>query len=154
VITDDYADGRFRRDNDHREETVALARPCSDADNYAKHLGIVGVNTGPTSGRAELAIDSRHLNDLGRVHGGALFSLADAAIALAANAAPGEVAVVTVGQIQFVEAVGPDDHLVAIAEREFRRRRRAGYRVRVMRGDELVALGTGETIAIPQPPVK
>jgi acyl-CoA thioesterase len=138
-------------DFEARDESVALARPCSDADQYAKHLGIVGVHASPVSGRAELLIDARHLNDLGRVHGGALFSLADAAIALAANATPREIALVTVSQIQFLEAVMPGDHLVATAEREFRRRRRAGYRVRVMRGDDLVALGSGETLVIEQP---
>jgi acyl-CoA thioesterase len=137
-------------DVEAREESVRVARPRSDADHYAKHLGIEGVHASPDSGRAELLIDARHLNDLGRVHGGALFSLADAAIALAANATPREIAVVTVSQIQFLESVMSGDHLVATAEREFRRRRRSGYRVRIVRGDDLVALGASETLVIQQ----
>jgi acyl-CoA thioesterase len=135
-------------DTGEREVSVRLARPCSDADQYAKHLGIVGVHADPMSARAELVIDTRHLNDLGRVHGGALFSLADAAIALAANATPPEIAFVTVSHIQFLEGVMRGEHLVATAEREFRRRRRSGYRVRIMRGEDLVALASGETIVI------
>jgi acyl-CoA thioesterase len=134
------------------DATVALAAPCSDADHYAKHLGIVGVHATPASGRAELALDARHLNAAGRVHGGALFSLADAAIALAANATPREIAVLTASHIQFLEAVMPGEHLVATAEREVRRRRRSVYRVRIMRGDDLVALGSGDTLVIEHAP--
>ncbi|HEY2652918.1 MAG TPA: hotdog fold thioesterase [Solirubrobacteraceae bacterium] len=139
-------------DLEARGARARLVGPCSDADEFAKHLGIVGLDANQMSGRTELIIDARHLNDLGRVHGGALFSLADAAIALAANATPTEIALVTVSHIQFLEAVMPGDHLVATAEREFRRRRRSGYRVRIMRGEELVALGTGETLAIERAP--
>lgn len=119
--------------------------PCSDADVYTRYLGIVGVAATPESGIAELALDERHLNATGRVHGGALFSLADAAVALAANATADEVAVVTVSNIQFLQAAMPGERLVATAKREFRRRRRAGYRVRITRGDDLVALASGET---------
>jgi acyl-CoA thioesterase len=133
---------------DVRDDSVTLAGPCSDADHYAKHLGIVGVHASASLGRAELAVDARHVNAAGRVHGGALFSLADAAIALAANATTREVAVVTASHIQFLEAVMPGEHLVATAEREFRRGRRSGYRVRIMRGDDMVALGSGETLVI------
>jgi acyl-CoA thioesterase len=124
------------------------AAPCSDADLYAKHLGIVGLHASPGRGRAEVSLDGRHLNAAGRVHGGAVFSLADAAIALAANAAAPEVAVIIASHIQFLEAVMPGEHLVAAAECEFRRGRRSGYVVRVARADELVAVGHGETVDI------
>jgi hypothetical protein len=38
---------------------------------------------------------------------------------------------------------------VATAVREFRLRRRAGYRVRITCEDEIVAVGSGETLVIP-----
>jgi phenylacetic acid degradation protein PaaD len=122
--------------------------PCSEADVYTRYLGIVGVAATPESGRAEMALDERHLNAVGRVHGGAIFSLADAAVALAANATADEVAVVTVSNIQYLQAAVPGERLVATAALEFRRRRRAGYRVRITRGNDLIALVSGETLVV------
>jgi acyl-CoA thioesterase len=98
--------------------------------------------------RAELELQERHLNDIGRAHGGVLFSLADAAVALAANAAPPERAVVTIGGIQFLRPAVSRERLVATAVRDFRLRRRAGYRVRIASGEEIVALVTAETLVI------
>jgi acyl-CoA thioesterase len=120
--------------------------PCSAADRHAAALGIVRGSTACDSASAELVAAERHLNGDGVVHGGVLFSLADAAVALAANAVAGETALVTGAQIQFLETAHPGDHLVAVAQQEFRRGRRAGYRVRVERGNDLIAVGHGETL--------
>jgi acyl-CoA thioesterase len=122
--------------------------PCSADDHYAALLGIVPLSASAGSARAELVVQERHLNDIGRIHGGALFSLADAAVALAANATDAERAVVTMGEIQFLRPAVSGERLVATAVREFRIRRRAGYRVRITSGQELVALATGETLVI------
>ena len=99
-----------------------------------------------------MTLGEHHLNDIGRAHGGALFSLADAAVALTANATPGERAVVTASSIQFTRPAAHGDRLVATAVREFRLRRRAGYRVRITCGTSVVAVGSGETLVIDRGP--
>jgi acyl-CoA thioesterase len=129
-------------------QQALIGGPCSADDHYAALLGIVALSASASSGRAELLVQERHLNDIGRVHGGALFSLADAAVALATNTMESERAVVTIGEIQFLRPAASGERLVATAVREFRLRRRAGYRVRITAGRELVALATGETLVI------
>jgi acyl-CoA thioesterase len=54
-------------------------------DAYAKHSGIELVDVGPGKARARMKIDERHRNSHGTVHGGAIFTLADTAFALASN---------------------------------------------------------------------
>jgi len=128
---------------------IAATGPCSQDDRYAAHLGIEPLCVGATTAQAAMTLGERHLNDIGRAHGGALFSLADAAVALAANATPGECAVVTASTIQFTRPAARGDRLVATAVREFRLRRRAGYRVRITCEDDVVAVGSAETLVIP-----
>ena len=122
--------------------------PCSAGDRYASLLGIEALSADPGVAQAAMTLAEHHMNDIGRAHGGALFSLADATVALAANADAREQAVVTIGQLQLVRAAEQGERLVATAVREFRLRRRAGYRVRIKCGEELVAVGTGETLVI------
>jgi phenylacetic acid degradation protein PaaD len=126
----------------------AATGPCTADDRFASLLGIEALAADPAAAQAAMTLDEHHMNDIGRAHGGALFSLADAAVALAANADADEQAVVTIGQLQLVRAARHGERLVASAVREFRLRRRAGYRVRITSGDELVAVGTGETLVL------
>ena len=128
---------------------TAATGPCGEHDRYAAHLGIEPLSADATTAQAAMTLDEHHLNDIGRAHGGALFSLADAAVALTANATPGERAVVTASSIQFTRPAASGDRLVATAVREFRLRRRAGYRVRITCEDDVVAVGSGETLVIP-----
>jgi phenylacetic acid degradation protein PaaD len=127
----------------------AATGPCGQDDRYAAHLGIQAISADATTAQAAMTLGEQHLNDIGRAHGGALFSLADAAVALTANATPGERAVVTGSSIQFTRPAAHGDRLVATAVREFRLRRRAGYRVRITCEDDVVAVGSGETLVIP-----
>jgi len=55
-------------------------------DALAKHLGIRITEVSAGMARAEMEIREIHLNSAGTVHGGAIFSLADAAFAAASNA--------------------------------------------------------------------
>jgi acyl-CoA thioesterase len=125
-----------------------MTGPCSPEDHFAALLGMEPLAATPSEAQAAMTLADHHLNDIGRAHGGALFSLADAAVALAANAAEDEQAVVTIGQLQLVRPAAHGDRLVATATREFRLRRRAGFRVRITCGDELVAVGSGETLVL------
>ncbi len=56
-----------------------------EKDQFARYLGVEMLDQGPGSARARLSIQPHHLNSAGTVHGGAIFSLADAAFAVASN---------------------------------------------------------------------
>jgi acyl-CoA thioesterase len=73
-------------------------------DRFASHSGIELVSVKPGHAMARLSLCPHHLNGLGTVQGGAIFTLADFAFAAAANAA-GRVAVAVNASITFVKAV-------------------------------------------------
>jgi acyl-CoA thioesterase len=54
-------------------------------DHFASKNGIVVVDISPGKAIARMEITKNHLNGVGTVHGGAIFSLADFAFALASN---------------------------------------------------------------------
>lgn len=54
-------------------------------DAFAQDAGIELLETGPGTARVRMEIADRHKNSHGTVHGGAIFTLADAAFALASN---------------------------------------------------------------------
>jgi len=56
-----------------------------DKDQFARFLGVEVLDQGPDAARVRLTILPHHLNSAGTVHGGAIFSLADAAFAVASN---------------------------------------------------------------------
>ena len=55
-------------------------------DNFIVNVGIELLEVSPGYAKAKLDIEERHLNSLGIVQGGALFTLADLAAAAAINA--------------------------------------------------------------------
>lgn len=55
-------------------------------DTWARDAGIELVDVSPGRATVRMAIGERHRNSHGTVHGGALFTLADTAFALASNA--------------------------------------------------------------------
>ena len=63
-------------------ETV---RRFAEADTFARSIGIRMIAVGRGTARCELELSERHLNAAGTVHGGVIFSLADAAFAAASN---------------------------------------------------------------------
>lgn len=64
-------------------------REFAEKDNYAKYLGIEVTDFGPGMAKAKMTIEGHHLNSMGVVHGGAVFSLADAVFAVASNSRGG-----------------------------------------------------------------
>lgn len=56
-----------------------------EKDRFAKHLGIKIIEHSKGFARAQMEVKDHHLNSAGTVHGGALFSLADAAFSVASN---------------------------------------------------------------------
>ena len=55
-------------------------------DRFAGYVGIDLEDAAPGSAKASLKIQEKHLNGVGLVHGGAIFTLADFVFAVASNA--------------------------------------------------------------------
>jgi acyl-CoA thioesterase len=72
-------------------------------DQFAAHTGIELVSVEPGRATARMALNKDHLNGLGSVQGGAIFTLADFAFAAASNS-HGTVAVAINVSISFVRA--------------------------------------------------
>ena len=74
-----------------------------ERDSFAKCLGVEMLEYGRGYARAQLKISPQHLNSAGILHGGAIFSLADAAFAAASNS-HGRLAVAISASISFFAA--------------------------------------------------
>ncbi|PZA08013.1 MULTISPECIES: hydroxyphenylacetyl-CoA thioesterase PaaI [unclassified Meiothermus] len=96
------------------------------------------------AGRAHLAarVGPQHLNFHGSCHGGFLYSLADAAFALASNS-HGVAAVALSTHMEYFKPVREGDQLEAQASQENLGRRTATYRIAITREGQTVALFTG-----------
>ena len=73
-------------------------------DHFAHHLGVEMLEYGGGSARARMTIEKHHLNSAGTVHGGAIFSLADAVFSIASNS-HGSLALAINVSISFFKAV-------------------------------------------------
>jgi acyl-CoA thioesterase len=107
----------------------AIRQFFRDRDRFAAHNGMELVDISPGRAKVRMKVAQHHLNGLDRVHGGAVFSLADLAFAAASNS-HGAAAMGVNASIAFVrEAVG--EVLYAEAEEISRSRRLATYTVTV-----------------------
>ena len=75
-----------------------------EKDNFAKHLGVEVLDYSPGRAKARMALKDHHLNSAGTVHGGAIFSLADAVFSVASNSR-GTLALAINVSISFFKAV-------------------------------------------------
>ena len=98
----------------------------------------------PTLGQARVwgVIRAEFLNSWGSAHGGFLYSVADAAFALASNSR-GTLAVALSAHIEYVRPSGVGAAVEALATEAHLGRRTAVYRVEVRSGEKLLALFTG-----------
>ncbi|OGJ88567.1 MAG: phenylacetic acid degradation protein [Candidatus Raymondbacteria bacterium RifOxyA12_full_50_37] len=111
-------------------------------DAFAAHNNIRLVEVAPGTATATMEITANHLNSLGTVQGGAIFTLADLAFAAASNA-HGTVAVALNVSINFLKAVGVGT-LYANATENSINPKVATYTVRVTNEkDELIATFEG-----------
>ena len=142
------AAGRGRRLAADREPPSA--RPADDdidtrvkrlaaADPFLRLLGVECTAAGAGHATVRLTLEERHLNFNGACHGGVIFTLADTAFGLAANAR-GQIAVGIDAHITFQRAAQAGATLVAHAVEVSRSRKLAVYRVDVCVGGEASAL--------------
>lgn len=112
------------------------------ADSYAQLTGVT-IDDVPRPGvaTAHMDVDGRHLNANGYCQGGALFTLADTIMAVAANSVtPGTVSIEV--NIQYVRGVHAG-RLEARAEPLAEHQRLPSYRVAMTQDGQTVCVATG-----------
>lgn len=123
-------------DHPNRERLDALLR----ADPYMGELGMELVSWDGGTATVQWTPGDEHVNFAGTVHGGALFSLADAAFAVSSNSW-GRVCVALTVEIQYLAAPRVGVELEAVSRERARGARTAAYLVEIRPADgtELVA---------------
>jgi acyl-CoA thioesterase len=104
------------------------------SDPFATLLGIDIVAVAPDSARATLTITEELLNFHGLPHGGAIYTLADAAMAATANA-DGDAAVALETNISYLDSAEPGETIAAEARATHRTDRTGEYEVVVTDSD-------------------
>lgn len=109
-----------------------------DNDTFAKYCGIELIEAENGHAEARLNIQPHHLNGVGTVHGGMIFSLADLAFAAACNSYDTPAVAINVN-IQYLKAIS-GGILVAKAREVSLSRKIGTYSVQVTDGeDNLIA---------------
>jgi acyl-CoA thioesterase len=117
-------------------------------DRFATDAGIELLEVSPGYGKAQLVVGPQHLNAGGRTQGGALFTLADLALAAASNS-HGTLAFSLSSTITFMRPSGVGDTLTAIAREQYIGRTTAYYQVDVTNGaGKLVASFTSSVFRL------
>jgi len=98
-------------------------------DKFASHCGIDLVDVAPGWAKTSMKIEPHHLNGAGTVHGGAIFTLADFAFAVASNS-HGSLAMGINTSVSFVKAVS-EGTLCAEATEQSLNHKLASYLVRI-----------------------
>ena len=120
-------------------------------DRLGKLLGVELVEVREGYAEARLEIGPQHLNAANVAHGGAVFTVADIALAGASNSY-GEVALLTNGNLTVFHATKAGDTLIARAEELAKSRKLAHYRVAVSNGEgEQVAVFTASVYRTGKP---
>jgi len=108
-------------------DDINRAREFFAADSFARENGMELVTVSPGRATVSMQVSDRHKNSHGTVHGGALFTLADTAFALASNS-HGIPAAAINASISYLTAAR-DGTLTAEAEEFTRNPKLASYTV-------------------------
>lgn len=109
-------------------------------DAFAFSIGISILEVGEGCAKGKMEITPTHLNGVGTVQGGALFTLADYICAVAANSRE-KSAVSLDGHIDFIKAVSSGT-LIVTAKEVFLRRTIAAYMAEIRREEDNVLVAT------------
>lgn len=101
-------------------------------DAYAQSLGISLVEGAPGQAKVRMTVAKAHLNFLDWAHGGVIFALADTAFGLSSNS-HGNVSVGIDAHMAYLSGVREGDVIEARSQEISRTRRKAVYRVDVIR---------------------
>lgn len=111
--------------------------PVLDRDALAATLGIEPVDTSPGRAVVRMVVRPDMANAHGTCHGGALFTLADVAFALACNS-HGPLTVAAAAQIEFVAPAAVGATLTATCQERLRQGRAGVYDTDVVDADGTV----------------
>ena len=126
------------------------ARLLLEADPFAAELGVRLLAAEGATAVVELQIQTSHVNFLGVAHGGVLFSLADIAMSIVANASRTE-AVAIEAHVSYIRPARVGDKLRARAEEEHATGSTGEYRATIHDQEGgMVALFSG-TVFRPDP---
>ena len=109
---------------------------------FSKNIGIELLEVHYGFAKAKLKITEFHLNQAGVAHGGAIFTLADFAFAVASNSF-GKVSLAINTSISFIHAGKLGDELVAEAKLIDESNRLGTYEVVITNGEKKIAFFTG-----------
>ena len=113
-----------------------------DNDSFSKWLGIEVDAISEGSCQLSMTIRKEMLNGFGIAHGGITYSIADSALAFAANT-HGRQSVSIDTSINHTETLKEGDKIVAIASEESLKNRFGFYKIEIKRDDTIVALFKG-----------
>jgi acyl-CoA thioesterase len=141
---------RLLNTSEHMDNELDAVKHYFENDLFARHCGMELVELRPGYAKTQMTVDQRHLNNVGTVHGGVLFTLADFAFG-AASKTGGRVAVAVNMHLSCLRATRAGT-LVAEASEVSRSRRISTCTVRVMNeAGELVALFQGTAFIKDEP---
>lgn len=109
-------------------------------DAFAASVGITILEAGEGRAKGKMVITDTHLNGVGTVQGGALFTFADYICAVAANTYD-KIAVSLDGHIDFVKAVSSGT-LIVTASEVFLNRTIASYNAEIRREEDNILVAT------------
>ena len=120
----------------------------TERDKFAKSIGVQVIEALPERAVCKLEINENHLNGLNLVNGGVLFTIADLAMAVAANA-NGSSTVTLNSSIDFIKSVSSGT-IVAVATPVKTGRTISRYRVEVRQEEksELLAVLSATSFTI------
>lgn len=113
-----------------------------DNDPFSKWLGIEIDAISEGSCQLSMTVRKEMLNGFGIAHGGITYSIADSALAFAANT-HGRQSVSIDTSINHTEALKEGDKIVALAKEESLKNRFGFYKIEIKRNDTIVALFKG-----------
>ena len=113
-----------------------------DNDPFSKWLGIVIEDISEGTCTLSMTIRKEMLNGFAIAHGGITYSLADSALAFAANT-HGKQSVSIDTSINHTEALKEGDKIVAVASEESLKNKFGFYKIEIKREDTVVALFKG-----------
>ncbi|MGB0897321.1 MAG: PaaI family thioesterase [Flavobacteriaceae bacterium] len=113
-----------------------------DNDPFSKWLGIEIEQISEGTCSLSMTIKKDMLNGFGIAHGGITYSLADSALAFAANT-HGKQSVSIDTSINHTESLKEGDKIVAVAKEESLKNKFGFYKIEIKRDDTIVALFKG-----------
>ena len=113
-----------------------------DNDPFSKWLGIEVEYIAEGICQLSMTIRQEMLNGFGIAHGGITYSIADSALAFAANT-HGRQSVSIDTSINHIETLKVGDKIIAIATEESLKNRFGFYKIEIKRNDTIVALFKG-----------